>query len=228
MLHAITPDRTGPLPVDESVDGGRSRSVTRIGPNRSGQITFLAGIVAIDGGERTSENGRQDKRARVGRERLASADLVLPCDQPKGQDAPYSTDMMIVPDSGVKRTSALQPGSAAVASRTTVPSSRAELTSAVQPWLVKAAAMANAASSAVMLTANEPLVAPAPVVAGSWPGSFGNDAGSESKIGPKPVTFVVGGPTLTPTTGLGPPGTAVIDGTSGDGARADELGRGLA
>jgi hypothetical protein len=60
------------------------------------------------------------------------------------------------------------------------------------------------------LTANDPLVAPAPVSTGSWPGSLGNDGGRESKIVPNSVSVVVGGAMLAPTTGLAcPPGTVV-------------------
>ena len=106
----------------------------------------------------------------------------LPCDQLNGQVAPYSTDMITVPDAGVKRTSALQPVLARDASRTTVPSSSGEPTTTAQPWSINDTSMIFRASVTLRLTANDPLVAPAPVSTGSWPGSLGNDGGRESKI----------------------------------------------
>src|SRR3954451_10161173 len=74
-----------------------------------------------------------------------------------------------------------------------------------------------------MWAANDPLVAPVPVSAGSWPASFGNDGGRASKIGPNPVTLViVGGAMETPTDGIaGPPGTGVRLGAGDAPADAD-------
>ena len=219
------------MPVDNSLDGGRSRSVTRSDRFWFPQINDVATARASvhrpehEEDDATDENGRQDESARD----IASSDMLrsrLPSDQAKGQDAPYSTDMMTVPDSGVKRTSDLQPAGVCEASRTIVPSSRGEPTSTVQSTPVRAARIASMACCGVLFSANDPLVGPAPVSAGSWPGNVGNEAGSESKIVPKSVSVVVGGPTVALTTGLaGPPGTAVSDGATA--VREDVLGLGL-
>jgi hypothetical protein len=61
-----------------------------------------------------------------------------------------------------------------------------------------------------MLTANEPLVGPLPVSAGSWPANRGNDGGSASQIFPNSVVVVVGSSIEALTAGFdGPPGTGV-------------------
>jgi hypothetical protein len=92
-----------------------------------------------------------------------------------------------------------------------------------QPASASADAIAALALAAEWFTANDPLVAPAPVSAGSWPGSLGNDGGSASKIVPNSVSVVVGSWTLGPAAGLAfPPGTAV---NPGDPGGAETLGR---
>src|SRR5439155_13338463 len=118
--------------------------------------------------------------------------------------------MTTAPDVGVKRTSVLHPGFAPDASRTTVPSSSGEPTATVQPWAINDTSMILRASATLRLVANDPLVGPAPVSAGSSPGSFGKLGGSASKILPNAVFVVVGRPMLAATAVLAaPPGTAV-------------------
>ena len=81
--------------------------------------------------------------------------------------------------------------------------------------------MSLRASATLRLTANEPLVAPARVAAGSWPGNDGKLGGRESKIVPNSVSVVVGGATLARTTGLArPPGTGVRTGAERAGLPA--------
>jgi hypothetical protein len=145
----------------------------------------------------------------------------LPSDQPNGQDAPYRTDIVTVPEVGVNRTSVLQSVPGPVASRTTVPSSSGEPTSTDQPCASRPARIAALAVATSVGTANVPLVAPSPGSTEIWAGRVGKLGGRASQIVPNSVALVLGkagvlavGTVVAAVEADGPPGTAVGAGTA--------------
>ena len=142
---------------------------------------------------------------------------VLPCAQlERGRLAPYSTGIRTASRCRGEAYLRLATRRRPVASTTTVPSSSGEQRRPPSRQPSASPQDRRRPFRQSILTANDPLAGPPPASAGSWPASFGNDAGSSSRIGPKPSTsWSCGwsGPMPMLRNGVGwPPGTGVRSG----------------